>query len=61
MFQASYGGPAFWLHYGRVESGPAYSTDRGVLCSPQCSLAHHAKRQAQGTLPLAPPGNPLER
>jgi hypothetical protein len=57
----AYGEPAFWLHGGRIDSGPAYWTDRGVLCSPQCSLAHHRKRQAAGTLPLSPPGNPLER
>jgi hypothetical protein len=57
----AYGEPSFWLHYGRIENGPAYWTDRGVLCSPQCSLAHHRKRAAEGTLPLAPPSNPFER
>ena len=40
----AYGEPAFWLHGGRIENGPAYWTDRGMLCSPQCSLAHHRKR-----------------
>jgi len=49
------------LHYGRIENGPAYFTDRGVLCSPKCSLAHYVKREAEGTLRSAPPPNPFEQ
>jgi hypothetical protein len=57
----AYGEPGFHLHGGRIENGPAYFTDRGVLCSPQCSLVHYRKRAADGTLPAAPPPNPFER
>jgi hypothetical protein len=56
----AFGEPAFSLHYGRIENGPGYFTDRGVLCSPRCSLAHYRKREAEGTLPAAPPPNPFE-
>jgi len=55
----AYGEPSFSLH--GTSGGPAYWTDRGVLCSPQCSLAHHRKRAAEGTLPPAPPPSPFER
>jgi hypothetical protein len=57
----AFGEPSFWLYGGRIENGPAYWTDRGVLCSPQCSIAHQRKREAEGTLPIAPPPNPFER
>jgi hypothetical protein len=56
-----FGEPAFSLHGGHIENGPAYFTDRGVLCSPKCSLAHHLKRAAEGTLPVSPPANRFER
>ena len=55
----AYGEPAFWLHYGRIDSGPAYWTDRGVLCGPACSMAHFARRRAEGTLPQLPARNPM--
>jgi hypothetical protein len=55
------GAEGFSLHYGRLENGPAYWSDRGVLCSPACSLAHTRRRAAEGTLPDRPAGNPLER
>ena len=55
------GEPGFALHGGRVESGPAYFTDRGILCSPRCSLAHYRKRAADGTLPAAPADDPFDR
>jgi len=57
----AFGEPGFCLHGGRIEGGPAYFTDRGALCSPKCSLAHYLKREAEGTLPAAPPANPFER
>ncbi|CAN7351695.1 hypothetical protein [Mesorhizobium caraganae] len=50
----------FWYYHGEPERGPAYWTDRGILCSPQCSLAHHRKREAEGTLPQEPAPDPFE-
>ncbi|WP_157018265.1 hypothetical protein [Mesorhizobium xinjiangense] len=50
----------FHFEGGRAEYGPAYWSDRGVLCSPQCSLAHHRRRAAEGTLPLAPAPEPFD-
>lgn len=55
-----YGAEGFALHYGRIENGPAYWCDRGLLCSPQCSLAHTRKRIAEGTLPREPAPDPFE-
>lgn len=55
-----YAAEEFALHYGRIENGPAYWCDRGLLCSPQCSLAHTRRRMAEGTLPSEPAPNPLE-
>lgn len=55
-----YGGDDFSYHYGRIENGPVYWSDRGLLCSVECSLAHTRKRMADGTLPSAPSQNPLE-
>ncbi|ESZ19445.1 hypothetical protein X737_14180 [Mesorhizobium sp. L48C026A00] len=49
----------FCHHRGKIEDGAAYWSDRGILCSPQCSLAHHRKRQAEGTLPQAPAPDPF--
>ncbi|WP_163269169.1 hypothetical protein [Chelativorans alearense] len=54
------GTPDFAYHEGRIEHGPAYWCDRGILCSIQCSLAHHQKRQAEGTQPQRPAPNPFE-
>lgn len=50
----------FCHHEGIVENGAAYWTDRGLLCSPRCSLAHHLKRAAEGSLPTAPAPDPFE-
>jgi hypothetical protein len=55
-----YGADEFAFHYGRIENGPAYWSDRGLLCSPACSLAHYRKRAAEGTLPTGPAANPME-
>ena len=57
----AYGEPGFWMHGGKIENGPAYFTDRGVLCSPQCSLKHYQRRAVEGTLPHEPPPDPFER
>lgn len=50
----------FWHHQGNIDNGAAYWCDRGVLCSPQCSLAHFRRRQAEGTLPTAPAPDPFD-
>lgn len=55
-----FGAEGFALHYGLLENGPAYWCDQGVLCSPKCSLAHHKKRAADGTLPTEPAPDPFE-
>jgi hypothetical protein len=57
---ASFDSPAFWYHQGDPANGPAYWTDRGILCSPTCSLSHFQMRQAQGTLPTKPAPDPFE-
>jgi hypothetical protein len=54
-----YGSPDFHLHYGKPENGPAYWSDRGLLCSPNCSLAHHRRRREEGTLPSKPADDPF--
>jgi hypothetical protein len=55
-----YRSEGFWYHGGKIEDGAAYWTDRGILCSPKCSLAHHRKRAAGGTLPTKPAPDPFE-
>lgn len=55
-----FGADGFHLYHGQIEQGPAYWCDRGVLCSPQCSMAHHKKRRAEGTLPDKPAPDPFE-
>lgn len=55
-----YRATGFSYHKGNIENGTAYWSDRGILCSPQCSLAHHRKRAAEGTLPQAPAPDPFE-
>ncbi|MGB3501927.1 MAG: hypothetical protein WBA44_09905 [Mesorhizobium sp.] len=51
--------PGFAFYHGEPELGPAYYSDRGVLCSPACSLAHFSKRRAEGTMPQMPVKNPI--
>jgi hypothetical protein len=41
--------PAFAWHGGRRADGPAYWSDRGLLCSPACATAHARRRRAEGT------------
>jgi hypothetical protein len=41
--------PDFAFHGARRERGPAYWSDRGVLCSAVCATRHAAKRRAEGT------------
>ena len=49
-----YEAESFHYWYGDARKGPAYFCDRGILCSPKCSLAHHRHRAAEGTLPNQP-------
>lgn len=55
-----YRATGFHYYHGMIEEGPAYWTDRGIMCSPQCSLAHYKKRAAEGTLPQDPAPDPFE-
>lgn len=52
--------PLFSYHQGDVKNGPAYWTDRGVLCSLICSLSHFMMRKAEGTAPSKPTPDPFE-
>lgn len=54
-----FGAATFSYYHGDIDMGPAYWTDRGVLCSPACSIAHFDKRRIDGTLPASPPRNPM--
>lgn len=55
-----YGSETFQYYEGNIDNGPAYWCDRGVLCSPQCSLKHYLMRREEGTLPDEPAPNPFE-
>lgn len=55
-----YDAPTFHVWKGRPSNGPAYFCDRGILCSPGCSVAHFRRREAEGTLPDAPARDPFE-
>ncbi|MGQ2909050.1 MAG: hypothetical protein ACT6QU_13975 [Aliihoeflea sp.] len=55
-----YGDPGFWYYYGRIEDGPAYFCDEGILCSPACSMKQIERRRAAGTYPHAPARDPFE-
>lgn len=52
-------GPGFAYIHGDIAEGAAYWSDRGVLCGPKCSLAHVARRRAEGTMPQLPTPNPM--
>ncbi|TPK41573.1 hypothetical protein FJ492_19400 [Mesorhizobium sp. B2-5-4] len=56
----SYRAAGFSCYHGDVANGAAYWSDRGILCSPRCSLAHHRKRAAEGTLQQEPAPDPFE-
>jgi hypothetical protein len=55
-----FGAETFHYYEGIIDNGPAYWSDRGVLCSPQCSLKHHLKRREEGTLAQTPAPDPFE-
>ncbi|MBM1173057.1 hypothetical protein [Microvirga arabica] len=56
-----YGHADFTYHAGRVESGPAYWSERGLLCSHACSTAHFEKRVEAGDPMTEPAPNPIEQ
>lgn len=55
----TYGAPGFAFEKGRREYGPAYWSDRGLLCSPTCANSHVRKRVAEGTMPKGPVDCPV--
>lgn len=55
-----YGHPDFGYYSGRIENGPAYWSDRGLLCSHACSSAHFERRVKEGEPMEEPAPNPLE-
>jgi hypothetical protein len=56
-----YDHPDFVYHAGRVQNGPAYWSERGLLCSHACSTAHFEKRVKAGDPMTEPAPNPLEQ
>ncbi|MEQ1942127.1 hypothetical protein ABMA32_06850 [Mesorhizobium sp. VNQ89] len=54
-----YGAAGFACYHGDIDQGPAYWSDRGILCSPKCSLAHWKRRDADGSLPSVPAADPF--
>jgi hypothetical protein len=57
----AYGHPDFSYHSGRIENGPSYWSDRGILCSHACSVAHFERREKEGDPMKEPAPNPLEQ
>jgi hypothetical protein len=56
-----YGHASFSYHYGQIGNGPAYWSDRGLLCSHACSMAHFERREKEGDPMREPAPNPLEQ
>ena len=56
----AYGAPGFSLDHDRADLGPAYWSDRGLLCSPECAQTHARKRLAEGTFPKGPVECPVD-
>ena len=56
----AYGAPGFSLDHDRLDLGPAYWSDRGLLCSPECAGVHLRKRVAEGTMPKGPVECPVD-
>ncbi len=55
-----FGIEGFSYYEGRIDNGPAYWSDRGILCSPACSLTHFRQRRSEGSLPDRPAPNPFD-
>jgi ferredoxin len=56
-----YGHTDFSYHSGKIESGPAYWSDRGLLCSHACSTAHFERREKEGDSMKDPAPDPFEQ
>jgi ferredoxin len=56
-----YGHTDFTYHAGKVENGPSYWSDRGLLCSVVCSTAHFERREKEGDPMTEPAPDPFER
>ena len=56
-----YGATDFGYYSGRPENGPAYWSERGLLCSHECAGQPHRQRFAAGDPMRDPADNPLER
>jgi hypothetical protein len=52
--------PAFVAHAGIREHGPAYWSDRGILCSVDCAHEHFRKRKADRTFVAVPLDCPVD-
>jgi len=57
----TYGHADFTYQAGRIENGPSYWSDRGLLCSVICSTVHFERREKEGDPMREPAPNPLER
>ncbi|MBM6595839.1 hypothetical protein [Microvirga pudoricolor] len=55
-----YGDPAFTYHAGKAQSGPAYWSDEGLLCTPACVLEHAKRRDDEGRPMTDPAPDPFE-
>jgi hypothetical protein len=55
-----FGHDRFSYYEGDMDNGAAYWCDRGLLCSPICSMKHHAKRLAEGSVGSEPAPDPLD-
>lgn len=55
-----FGAETFHYYEGNIDNGAAYWSDRGLLCSPQCSLRHYQMRRAEGSVGHEPAPDPFE-
>ncbi|NIX77381.1 hypothetical protein [Microvirga terricola] len=56
-----YGHTDFAYQGGKVEDGPAYWSDRGLLCSHACSVAHYVRREKGGDPMTEPAPDPFDQ
>ncbi|HYE44569.1 MAG TPA: hypothetical protein VEA44_02225 [Caulobacter sp.] len=52
--------PGFAYYHDEIANGPAYWSDRGLLCTPICATAHARRRMAEGTMPVGPVDCPVD-
>jgi hypothetical protein len=55
-----YGHTGFVYSAGKIENGPAYWSDRGLLCSHACSTAHFERREKEGDPMREPAPDPFD-